>query len=382
MSQSVQVIRKQSLKYALAATDSFIAEVSDGESFEVETELNIGGHLITHEHEKLELKDVTIPFVNPATGPVRLKGARPGQMVVIDVIEVGVHGLGFTALWPGIGIFPDWVRRKEFGIQNRNVRVEDGMVHWSDTLKLEAKPMVGVIGVAPVAGGMLTIDNGVHGGNMDVQEVTNGNRVMFPVFHEGAYLYFGDVHALQGDAECNGMGAIEIRGHLKLRVSLAPAPKRLTWDNGSPMKGATMLATLQALGVMPSFSRPAVSNDNPFSESLFRTMKYRPTYPTRPFENLLAARQWVGTFVQWYNHEHRHSAIGFVTPDQRHTGLDTALLNQRVQVYEAAKARHPQRWSGATRNWQPVSVVHLNPDQLHTDHNRHKENHRSLKQAA
>ena len=89
--------------------------------------------------------------------------------------------------------------------------------------------MIGVIGVAPVAGGVLTIDNGTHGGNLDVQEVTNGNRVMFPIFQEGAYLYFGDVHALQGDAECNGMGAIEIRGHLRLRLSLSPAPKRLNW---------------------------------------------------------------------------------------------------------------------------------------------------------
>ena len=138
------------------------------------------------------------------------------------------------------------------------------------------------------------------------------------------------------------------------RESIAPDQVALHSDNGSPMKGATMLATLQALGVMPSFSRPAVSNDNPFSESLFRTMKYRPTYPCRPFENLLAARQWVGTFVQWYNHEHRHSAIGFVTPDQRHMRIDTALLNQRVRVYEAAKARHPQRWSGATRDRKSV----------------------------
>ncbi len=224
-----QTIRKGELKYALAAVDSFIAEVEPGETFEVETELNIGGHLITHLDEKLTADKVTLPFVNPATGPIRLKGAKPGDMVVIDVIDVGVHGLGYTALWPGIGIFPDWCRKKEFGIQNRNVRVEDGIVHWSDTLKLEVKPMVGVIGVAPVAGGTLTIDNGTHGGNLDVQEVTNGNRVMFPVFHEGAYLYFVDVHALQGDAECNGMGAIEIRGHLRLRVNLAPAPKRMIW---------------------------------------------------------------------------------------------------------------------------------------------------------
>jgi acetamidase/formamidase len=177
-----QVIRKGDLKYALAATDSFVAEVGTGEIFEVETELNIGGHLIQSLDEKLKPTDVTLPFCNPATGPIRVRGAKPGDMLTVEVIEVGVHGLGFTALWPGIGIFPDWVRREEFGIQNRNVRVEKGIIHWSDTLKLEAKPMIGVIGVAPVAGGVLTIDNGTHGGNLDIQEVTNGNKVMFPIF--------------------------------------------------------------------------------------------------------------------------------------------------------------------------------------------------------
>lgn len=136
-------------------------------------------------------------------------------------------------------------------------------------------------------------------------------------------------------------------------------------DNGSPMKGAAMLATLQALGVMPSLSRPAVSNDNPYSESLFKTLKYRPDYPVRAFETLLGARRWVASFVQWYNHEHRHSATRLVTQHQRHDGQDGALLARRVRVYEAAKAANPQRWSGATRNWQPVGVVHLNPDQKH-----------------
>jgi putative transposase len=91
-------------------------------------------------------------------------------------------------------------------------------------------------------------------------------------------------------------------------------------DNGSPMKGATMLATLQQLGIIPSFSRPSVSNDNPYSESLFRTLKYRPAYPDQPFLDLQAARLWVQEFVDWYNLEHRHSGIKFVTPVQRHTG--------------------------------------------------------------
>ncbi len=176
--------------------------------------------------------------------------------------------------------------------------------------------------------------------------------------------------------------ASEVMRDICERENIAPNQVVLHSDNGSPMKGATMLATLQALGVMPSFSRPAVSNDNPFSESLFKTMKYRPAYPQQPFENLLAARQWVGRFVHWYNEEHRHSAIAFVTPAQRHAGLDGALLSKRVEVYEAAKARHPERWSGATRNWQPILVVHLNPEKHAADAVNQKESDPAFKKAA
>ena len=164
------------------------------------------------------------------------------------------------------------------------------------------------------------------------------------------------------DAESSELAG-EVMRDICERENIAPNQVVLHSDNGSPMKGASMLATLQALGVAPSFSRPAVSNDNPYSESLFKTLKYRPAYPRQAFESLLASRQWVSTFVQWYNHEHRHSAINFVTPAERHDGLDSAVLQKRVAVYEAAKSRHPERWSGATRNWQPVRVVHLNPDQ-------------------
>jgi transposase InsO family protein len=133
-------------------------------------------------------------------------------------------------------------------------------------------------------------------------------------------------------------------------------------DNGSPMKGATMLATLQRLGVVPSFSRPSVSNDNPYSESLFGTMKYTPAFPSKPFESLDAAREWVYDFVHWYNHEHRHSGIQFVTPAQRHSGVERSILENRETVYQAAKQRNPERWSRETRNWEPVGEVWLNPE--------------------
>lgn len=176
--------------------------------------------------------------------------------------------------------------------------------------------------------------------------------------------------------------ASEVMRDICERENIAPNQVVLHSDNGSPMKGATMLATLQALGVMPSFSRPAVSDDNPFSESLFKTMKYRSAYPREPFESLFAARQWVGTFVHWYNDEHRHSAIRFVTPAQRHAGLDAALLSKRAEVYEAAKTKHPGRWSGATRNWKPILVVHLNPEKQTANAVKQKESDPELKKAA
>jgi transposase InsO family protein len=132
-------------------------------------------------------------------------------------------------------------------------------------------------------------------------------------------------------------------------------------DNGGPMKGSTMLATLQKLGVIPSFSRPSVSDDNPYSESLFRTMKYRPEYPCKPFESLAHAQKWVDEFVCWYNTCHLHSSIRFVTPDDRHYGLEHDILANRQHVYEQARCRHPERWSRHTRNWNPVRLVWLNP---------------------
>ena len=117
--------------------------------------------------------------------------------------------------------------------------------------------------------------------------------------------------------------------------------------------------------MVPSFSRPSVSDDNPYSESLFRTLKYTLAYPGKPFESIEAAHQWVHGFVQWYNEEHRHSAIRYVTPGQRHRGEDVALLQSRRAVYKSARQQRPGRWSGRTRNWDPVKEVWLNLPKEH-----------------
>lgn len=139
-------------------------------------------------------------------------------------------------------------------------------------------------------------------------------------------------------------------------------PLVLHADNGSPMKSQTMQTKLYDLGIVPSHSRPRVSNDNPYSESLFRTLKYCPQWPSEGLESVDAARQWVALFVCWYNEEHRHSQIRFVTPGQRHRGEDKAILSRREQVYAHARERNPSRWSGETRNWTPIEMVSLNPE--------------------
>lgn len=131
-------------------------------------------------------------------------------------------------------------------------------------------------------------------------------------------------------------------------------------DNGGAMKGATMLATLQRLGVVPSFSRPRVSNDNPYSESLFKTLKYCPEYPSRPFRSIDEAKAWVDKFVFWYNYKHLHSSIKFVTPNDRHEGRDEEILRRRKIVYETAKLKNPSRWPRKTRNWKKIEKVYLN----------------------
>ena len=129
------------------------------------------------------------------------------------------------------------------------------------------------------------------------------------------------VHLAERDQNSSLLLMDAIRHH-----NIDPEGLILHSDNGSPMKGSTMLATLQHLGVMPSFSRPQVSNDNPYSESLFRTLKYRPEYPSQPFASIQEAQQWVDQFVRWYNTEHRHSEIRFVTPDERHYGKEKSIL--------------------------------------------------------
>jgi amidase len=217
------------LKYTLSQFHAPVARVRPSEVFEVATELNIGGHNILSLEDRVKPDSFVIPFVNPATGPIYIEGAKPGHMLRIRLHQVDLVGYGFTALWPGVGIFPDWGRQKEFGVQSHVVRVADGIVHWSDDIKIPAAPMVGVIGTAPWVESVSTIDNGPHGGNLDVQEMGPGCRVYLPIAVDDALFYLGDCHAVQGDGELCGIGAIEIRTQTTVRLDLAPKFAGMVW---------------------------------------------------------------------------------------------------------------------------------------------------------
>ena len=168
--------------------------------------------------------------------------------------------------------------------------------------------------------------------------------------------------------EVHGTDAAEHAAHLVRRTALAEGIARLAdkpvlhGDNGATLKATTVLAMLHWLGIKPSYSRPRVSDDNAYAEALFRTAKYRPEFPAGGFPDLEASRQWARSFVDWYNVEHRHSGIRYVSPAQRHDGEDHAILAARDAVYAAARECHPTRWSGPTRDWSPIGAVTLNPE--------------------
>jgi acetamidase/formamidase len=229
------------LKYALAAGEACVASIEPGEAIRVECEINCNAGVITSLDSAVSPENVRFPFVNAATGPLHVAGARVGQMLAVTIHDMELDAIGYTALWPGIGMFPDWARKREFGHHTRAMRVADGFVHWSETKRLPIRPMVGVIGVAPVHGAVLTVDNGTHGGNLDAQEIGPGATVMFAVNQEGAGLYIGDCHALQGDGECVGFGATEIGARVGCSVALADKPARMTWPR---VETATHIATI------------------------------------------------------------------------------------------------------------------------------------------
>jgi acetamidase/formamidase len=221
-------IPKGDVRFTLGPEHAPVATVAPGSRLRIETELNLGD--VLHESgEKFEASMMRPPFVNGATGPIAIEGATPAHAVACRIEEIELVGPGVTALVPGVGAFPDWIRRREFGVHSRVVDIVDGQVEWGDGIRIPVRPMVGVLGTAPLIDAVSTMDNGPHGGNLDVQEIEPGTTVYLPVEVEGGLVFLGDCHAVQGDGELCGCGAIEIRTFTTVTLDLVEAPAEMKW---------------------------------------------------------------------------------------------------------------------------------------------------------
>jgi len=222
------LLQKGEVHYTLAPTHPPRMHLNPGDRVRVETELNIGDHL-RELGDEFDISMAVAPFLNGATGPIYVRGAQPGQMLICDIEEMQLLPPGFTALAPGLWTFAEDGSMPPGGAAHRVVDVRDGHVIWDERTRIPARPMVGVLGTAPALEAISTMDCGPHGGNLDVQEFAPGTRVFLPVAVEGALLYLGDCHAVQGDGELSGFGAIEIRSHVTIRVDLAARPSNMRW---------------------------------------------------------------------------------------------------------------------------------------------------------
>lgn len=225
---SVVPVPKGEIKFTISPFHPPVNRVTPGTRLRIETELNIGD-VLHNVGDEFSADMVKLPFANGATGPIAVAGATPDHVLVCDIEEIELIPPGFTALMPGFGPWVDWIRRRDFGVHARVVDVRDGEVLWDEKTRIPVQPMVGVIGTAPLLDAVSTIDNGPHGGNLDVQEMGPGCRVYLPVAVDEALFYLGDCHAVQGDGELCGIGAIEIRTQTTVRLDLAPKHAGMVW---------------------------------------------------------------------------------------------------------------------------------------------------------
>lgn len=233
--------RVGNLVYTHSATNSPKLTVHPGEQFQIETELNSGDWLKDMSSDPAN-GSRNFPFVNPATGPVYVEGAQPGDIISVHIHDIAVDSVGYTQFKRSINPFKSWLDpNDDWGAPFRVVRIANGFVEWSDAIRIPVAPMIGVIGTAPEIEGISNADNGKHGGNLDVQEVAIGNTVHLPVFVDGALLHIGDVHAVQGDGELCTAGGIETRSVVTASVTVSPKPESMTWPRiDTPTHVATL----------------------------------------------------------------------------------------------------------------------------------------------
>jgi len=200
--------------------------VQPGEMFEVETQLNRGPWLETHpEGEALRQK---LYGGNPSSGCIYVEGAQPGHVLTVHIGPIELDPVGFTRFGGNTGAMPSWLG-SGIGAHHRIVEIRDGLVHWSERIKLPVAPMIGFVGVAPAKERYHNGWGSYWGGNFDVQEITTGAAVQLVIHTPGALLHIGDMHAIQGDGEICGAGGIEASGRVQVRCELSEKPAAMFW---------------------------------------------------------------------------------------------------------------------------------------------------------
>lgn len=237
-----RIPRDQASKYAFDARDEPLLRVACGESFEIETNDASNGYFQSSEDKAIPAQrkgfDRLPPLANPIAGPVFVEGAQRGDTLVVTIEDIVVADFSWIAIGPRRGPLGESTRWPELSSDyttkilkhtaGPSGTMRDGTMQFNDRISWPVTPFVGTIGVAPDREVTTSIDGqGEWGGNLDIRDVAPGNRILLPVFHDGALFYLGDVHASQGDTEFTGTAA-ETNATVRVKLELLES-KRLPW---------------------------------------------------------------------------------------------------------------------------------------------------------
>lgn len=236
-----------------------VATITPGEVVEVETWDALGNVVKPNQTLEEVLQRKLVLHENPITGPIYVKGAKPGDTLVVEVISISTPDLGVTVVIPGFGGLEGWLQQSP--PLTKFSKIMDGKAIYTlndgRDISIPIKPFIGTIGVSPASEAISTITPGRHGGNMDVPDVCPGNKLYLPVAVEGALLGVGDVHAVQGDGEICGT-AIEIPSIVTMKIDLIKS-KKIDWPriespdeimtvcSAKPLEDAVRLAFLELI---------------------------------------------------------------------------------------------------------------------------------------
>jgi acetamidase/formamidase len=229
-----RILREQARRFAFDADDGPILRVEPGELFEVETFDASNGYFKSEDDKAVPALrpgfDRVPPLVNPIAGPIWVEGASRGDVLVVAIDDILVDDYSWIAIGPRRGPLGESTRWPELSSdyttrifhhgQGPSGTTRDGILRFNERISWPITPFVGTLGVAPDREVATSNDGqGEWGGNLDIRDATAGNRIMLPVFHEGARFYLGDVHASQGDTEFTGTAA-ETKATVRLRLEL------------------------------------------------------------------------------------------------------------------------------------------------------------------